>query len=242
MTDRYPSSSVTSILDSLGVEAENPGAFDGEWIQTHGERVESLNPATGEPIAAVRMATVEDYERVAAVTVEAFREWRTWPAPRRGEVVRQLGEELRQPQGGARPAGHPGGRQDPLRGAGRGAGDDRHGGLRGRHVAPALRPRHALRAAAAPDVRAVAPAGPGRHHHRLQLPRRRLGLERHGRRRLRRLDDLEALAPGAAHAPSPSPASPTACSRPTARRRSSTWSWAAAPASASAWSPTAACR
>jgi aldehyde dehydrogenase (NAD+) len=88
-------STVSRILDSLGVEAENAGAFDGEWIHTHGERVESLNPATGEPIAAVRLATAEDYERVAAVTLEAFREWRTWTAPRRGEVVRQLGDELR---------------------------------------------------------------------------------------------------------------------------------------------------
>ncbi|HYO12369.1 MAG TPA: aldehyde dehydrogenase family protein [Thermoanaerobaculia bacterium] len=88
-------STVARILDSLGIEPENPGAFDGEWIQTHGERVESLNPATGEPIAAVRLATAEDYERVAAVSLEAFREWRTWPAPRRGEVVRQLGDELR---------------------------------------------------------------------------------------------------------------------------------------------------
>ncbi len=88
-------SSVSRILDSLGIEAENHGAFDGEWIHTHGERMESINPTTGEPIAAVRMATHEDYERVAAVTVEAFREWRTWPAPRRGEIVRQLGEELR---------------------------------------------------------------------------------------------------------------------------------------------------
>jgi aldehyde dehydrogenase (NAD+) len=95
MTIDIQSSSVTRILDSLGVEAENPGAFDGEWIQTHGERIESVNPATGEPIAAVRMATLEDYERVAARTIEAFREWRTWTAPRRGEVVRQLGEELR---------------------------------------------------------------------------------------------------------------------------------------------------
>ncbi|HEX4966682.1 MAG TPA: aldehyde dehydrogenase family protein, partial [Thermoanaerobaculia bacterium] len=65
------------------------------WIHTHGERVESLNPATGEPLAAVRLATAEDYERVAAASVRAFQEWRTWPAPRRGEVVRQLGEELR---------------------------------------------------------------------------------------------------------------------------------------------------
>jgi aldehyde dehydrogenase (NAD+) len=95
MTIDIQSSSVTRILDSLGVEAENPGAFDGEWIQTHGERIESVNPATGETIAAVRMATAEDYERVAARTVEAFREWRTWTAPRRGEIVRQLGEELR---------------------------------------------------------------------------------------------------------------------------------------------------
>ena len=88
-------STVSHILDSLGIEAENPGAFDGQWIATHGERVDSLNPATGEPIAAVRMATAEDYERVAAVSLEAFREWQTWAAPRRGEIVRQLGDELR---------------------------------------------------------------------------------------------------------------------------------------------------
>ncbi len=86
---------ISRLLDALGLEPENPGAFDGTWIPTHGERVESLNPATGEPIAAVRMATVEDYERVAAMSLEAFRAWQTWPAPRRGEIVRQLGDELR---------------------------------------------------------------------------------------------------------------------------------------------------
>ncbi len=85
----------STVLDALGVEAENPGAFDGDWIHTHGERVESLNPATGEPLAAVRLATAEDYERVAASSVRAFHEWRTWPAPRRGEIVRQVGDELR---------------------------------------------------------------------------------------------------------------------------------------------------
>src|SRR5215510_15684 len=86
---------VDEVLEALGIEPENPGAFDGSWIETHGERVVSLNPATGEPIAAVRLATAEDYERVAAASVRAFEEWRTWPAPRRGEIVRQLGEELR---------------------------------------------------------------------------------------------------------------------------------------------------
>jgi aldehyde dehydrogenase (NAD+) len=92
----HTESSVLQVLESLGLESENPGAFDGSWIHTHGERVESLNPATGEPLAAVRLANPEDYERVAASSQAAFAEWRTWPAPRRGEVVRQLGEELRQ--------------------------------------------------------------------------------------------------------------------------------------------------
>jgi aldehyde dehydrogenase (NAD+) len=91
----HTESSVSKILDSLGIETQSSGAFDGAWIGTHGETVESLSPATGEPIAAVRLATAEDYERVAATSLAAFREWRTWPAPRRGEIVRQLGDELR---------------------------------------------------------------------------------------------------------------------------------------------------
>ncbi|HVT60944.1 MAG TPA: aldehyde dehydrogenase family protein [Thermoanaerobaculia bacterium] len=86
---------VGHILHALGLEAENSGAFAGAWLDTTGERVESLNPATGEPIAAVRLAGLNDYERVAAAAVEAFQQWQTWPAPRRGEVVRQLGVELR---------------------------------------------------------------------------------------------------------------------------------------------------
>jgi aldehyde dehydrogenase (NAD+) len=87
--------SVERILRALGLEDENPGAFAGEWLPTAGARVDSFNSSTGEPIAAVRLATEADYERVAATTVRAFEEWRTWPAPRRGEVVRQLGDELR---------------------------------------------------------------------------------------------------------------------------------------------------
>ncbi len=86
---------VQSVLRNLGIEAENPGAFDGSWIATGGDLIESINPTTGEPIAAVRQASAEDYERVVAASVEAFQEWRTWPAPKRGEVIRQLAEELR---------------------------------------------------------------------------------------------------------------------------------------------------
>ena len=95
MTVATSSSEIQQLLDSLGIADENPGAFDGGWIDTGGARVESVNPATGEPLATVRLATAEDYERVAESSVRAFEAWRTWPAPRRGEVVRRLGEELR---------------------------------------------------------------------------------------------------------------------------------------------------
>ena len=77
-----------SVLAELGIKAENPGAFNGSWLDTGGELIYSVNPTTGEPIAAVRQATAEDYEKVMATTAEAFKEWRTWPAPKRGEVVR----------------------------------------------------------------------------------------------------------------------------------------------------------
>jgi aldehyde dehydrogenase (NAD+) len=84
------------LLAALGLERESPGAFAGSWLPTSGPLLESFNPATGEPIAAVRQASGADYARCAEVTVQAFHEWRTWPAPKRGEVVRQLGDKLRQ--------------------------------------------------------------------------------------------------------------------------------------------------
>ncbi|HET9766623.1 MAG TPA: aldehyde dehydrogenase family protein, partial [Thermoanaerobaculia bacterium] len=92
---RPAAAEVPELLASLGLERENPGAFAGAWLPTSGALVESINPATGEPIAGVRMAGPDDYQRCAERTVEAFHEWRTWPAPKRGEVVRQLGDRLR---------------------------------------------------------------------------------------------------------------------------------------------------
>ncbi|MGE0641176.1 MAG: aldehyde dehydrogenase family protein [Thermoanaerobaculia bacterium] len=86
---------ISSLLSRLGLADENPGAFDGSWIPTRGKRYESLNPATGEVLGVVLEASTADYERVAAASVRAFQDWRLWPAPKRGEVVRQLGEELR---------------------------------------------------------------------------------------------------------------------------------------------------
>ena len=88
--------SVSELLTSLGIEADNSGAFCGRWLDTQGAPVESINPTTGEVLSTVRSASADDYETVAAATQEAFLQWRTWPAPKRGEVVRQLGDALRQ--------------------------------------------------------------------------------------------------------------------------------------------------
>jgi aldehyde dehydrogenase (NAD+) len=84
-----------AILRSLDLEATSAGAFGATWLETGGRSLASIEPATGEPIAEVRLATRDDLDQVVCSSVDAFREWRNWPAPARGEVVRQLGEELR---------------------------------------------------------------------------------------------------------------------------------------------------
>ena len=83
------------LLAELGIDDVNSGAYDGSWLDTQGEVLESVDPSTGQVIASVRQAQAADYERIAQTTVKAFWEWRTWPAPKRGEVVRELGNALR---------------------------------------------------------------------------------------------------------------------------------------------------
>jgi aldehyde dehydrogenase (NAD+) len=84
------------VFDRLRIGELNHGATAGEASRPAGGGVlRSVNPATGEVLAAVRMATVEEYDRVVDRSREAFRAWRMVPAPRRGEVVRQIGQALR---------------------------------------------------------------------------------------------------------------------------------------------------
>jgi len=83
------------ILGALGVNPVNPGACTGTWIETKGKELVSFNPTTTDPIAKVSQASADDYERVVAAAEEAFGSWRMIPAPKRGEIVRQLGDELR---------------------------------------------------------------------------------------------------------------------------------------------------
>jgi aldehyde dehydrogenase (NAD+) len=85
-----------AVLDRLGIRAMNSGAAHGRWIETRGPEIVSTNPATGEPIASVRQATAADYEAVVTAATRAFATWRLVPAPRRGEVIRALGNALRE--------------------------------------------------------------------------------------------------------------------------------------------------
>ena len=88
---------IPGMLDRLLLEAKNPGACTGtQWIECHGELTESLSPVDGKSIAGIINITPAEYEVVIAKAQEAFREWREIPAPKRGEVVRQIGEALRE--------------------------------------------------------------------------------------------------------------------------------------------------
>jgi aldehyde dehydrogenase (NAD+) len=87
--------SASAVLDRLGIAAVNSGAATGRWIDTRGAELVSANPATGEPIAGVRLAGAADYDAVVVEAQRAFEKWRLVPAPKRGEVVRALGEALR---------------------------------------------------------------------------------------------------------------------------------------------------
>jgi aldehyde dehydrogenase (NAD+) len=87
--------SMHEVLKRLGLDEVNPGAACGGWIQTRGREVASINPTTGEELARVRLASVEDYETIVARTTEVFTRWRSLPAPKRGELLRQVGNALR---------------------------------------------------------------------------------------------------------------------------------------------------
>jgi aldehyde dehydrogenase (NAD+) len=87
---------IPDILEALHIEPLNSGACYGDWIANPaGPELTSFNPATGEPLAKIKQAGPEDYERVVAEASAAFLDWRMLPAPKRGDVVREIGNELR---------------------------------------------------------------------------------------------------------------------------------------------------
>ncbi|MBU2498614.1 MAG: aldehyde dehydrogenase family protein [Proteobacteria bacterium] len=86
---------VKSILERLDLVGEQPGAGTGTWLKSGGEILESVSPIHGKVIGKIRCAAEEDYEEVLSRATGAFREWRMVPAPRRGEMVRQIGDAFR---------------------------------------------------------------------------------------------------------------------------------------------------
>ncbi len=88
---------IAATLKNLGVEQTTSGVSTGNtWAKGQGETLESYSPVDGALIGTVRSASKAEYEAAVLAAQTAFLEWRTWPAPKRGEVVRQFGEALRQ--------------------------------------------------------------------------------------------------------------------------------------------------
>ena len=85
-------------LKKLGIEQENYGASlgPGHWSSTvDSGKIESENPTNGKIIASVYQCNIDDYNSIVHNSLEAFSEWRTVPAPERGQLIREIGNALR---------------------------------------------------------------------------------------------------------------------------------------------------
>ncbi len=85
------------VLSRLGIKDVNTGVCTGtKWLNSTGQVTESKSPIDGKTIAKITNASIEEYEQIMTGAQQAFLEWRKWPAPKRGEVVRQIGDALRE--------------------------------------------------------------------------------------------------------------------------------------------------
>ena len=89
---------LVDVLKHLGIKEHNPAYSTGlAWGGQENKQTRSIHsPADGNLIAQVSMATADDYNRVIETAGEAFKVWRKMPAPKRGEIVRQIGDKLRE--------------------------------------------------------------------------------------------------------------------------------------------------
>ncbi|HQV40066.1 MAG: aldehyde dehydrogenase family protein [Flavobacteriales bacterium] len=89
-------SRIADLLKQWNITEDHSGVSTGtKWMKGEGERLVSSSPVDGAEIGTVRGASRAEYDQAVKAAQDAFLEWRTWPAPKRGEVVRQFGDELR---------------------------------------------------------------------------------------------------------------------------------------------------
>lgn len=83
-------------LKDLNIQSHNSGVSTGKkWIKSKSDRIESFSPVDGKLISSIDATDRLSYDNVVATAANAFKEWRMVPAPRRGEIVRQIGDALR---------------------------------------------------------------------------------------------------------------------------------------------------
>ena len=87
---------IKEALVALGIRRTNPGTSTGQkWYRTKSSSLESYSPVDGKLIGSVYSTDEKSFDKVVVTANEAFKQWRQWPAPKRGEIVRQIGESLR---------------------------------------------------------------------------------------------------------------------------------------------------
>ncbi|MDA3614317.1 L-piperidine-6-carboxylate dehydrogenase [Polluticaenibacter yanchengensis] len=83
-------------LKALGILEKNHGTSTGDhWLNSSGEYIQSFSPVDGSLIGSVQATDKQSYEKVMVMAQTAFKEWQKWPAPKRGDIVRQIGDALR---------------------------------------------------------------------------------------------------------------------------------------------------
>jgi aldehyde dehydrogenase (NAD+) len=85
-----------AVLQKLGIKKNNAGASTGSvWLNTKGKTIISFSPVDGKEIASIISCDSASYDCIVSSAQQGFLEWRTWPSPKRGDVVRQISDALR---------------------------------------------------------------------------------------------------------------------------------------------------
>ncbi|MEQ8714907.1 MAG: aldehyde dehydrogenase family protein, partial [Cyclobacteriaceae bacterium] len=93
MSDQF---GIKDALKNLGLSDQNEGSSTGaQWIPSTGAYIDSFSPVDGQKIGSVKETDDAAYEKIISQAAEAYKVWRAKPSPQRGEIVRQIGEELR---------------------------------------------------------------------------------------------------------------------------------------------------